>query len=283
MGVTRGKNMIKSMTGFSSKEARVGPWGKVVIDIRSTNHKFLEVTVRLPEGLSSLEEKIKKEIESRLNRGRIICSVLFLENNLNRVVFNRELLKKYLESLKVIKKSFAIEGKLSLDAVVQLPGVFSLVQEPLGKKDIWPRLRLLLVQTLDGLLKARIREGEVLARYLDKTNKSLLQDLATLKSKFKKAVREKMAELSTEEEKSNFLKNVDISEELERLQFHIRNFKRKLYSLQPVGKELDFIAQEMQREINTIGAKSCAVAISGKVVEMKSKIEKIREQVQNIE
>jgi uncharacterized protein (TIGR00255 family) len=133
------------------------------------------------------------------------------------------------------------------------------------------------------LLKMRQKEGRAIYGYLKNRADSLKYNLSAIKSRFKKAIEEKLKQIHTNEERSGFLKDTDITEEIERLAFHIHSFKNKLVKSGSVGKELDFIAQEMQREANTLAAKSFLAAISGRVVQMKSQIEKIREQIQNIE
>jgi uncharacterized protein (TIGR00255 family) len=132
-------------------------------------------------------------------------------------------------------------------------------------------------------MKMRHKEGRALFGFLKNRAEALRVNLVIIKIKFKKAIKEKLKYLDTEEERSNFLKDSDITEEIERLAFHIRNFNHKLSKNGPIGKELDFIAQEMQREANTLAAKTFEATISARVVQMKSQIEKIREQVQNIE
>jgi uncharacterized protein (TIGR00255 family) len=129
----------------------------------------------------------------------------------------------------------------------------------------------------------RQKEGRALGRFLHKRASFLKNSLEQVKSRFKKALKIRMARINTDEERSAFLKDTDVSEELERLSFHVHNFKGKLTAKGPAGKELDFIAQEMQREANTLAAKTFDARISGMVVQIKSQVEKIREQVQNIE
>jgi len=275
--------MIKSMTGFGSSAAIVAPFGKISVEIRSTNHKFLETVVHLPEGFLALEERIKKEVETKVSRGRTVCTVNIIGTEGSGVFVNKDLLAKYISALQFIKGRFSLRGHISLDAIIHLPGVLSLAENAVSKDKAWPRLKILINRALTDLMHTRCREGAALGRYLQKRTRTLTQDLDTIKARFDMAVKKKLATLFTDEERSSFLKNSDITEEIERLTFHISNLKRKLSRNGPMGKELDFIAQEMQREANTIGAKSCSSGISAKVVEIKSKIEKIREQVQNIE
>jgi uncharacterized protein (TIGR00255 family) len=166
---------------------------------------------------------------------------------------------------------------------MHLPGVVSLAETKFSKERLWPHLKILISQTLESLVRARQKEGQALYVYLKNRAQAIDRSLGIVNKRFKKVIREKLKGLKTDEERTAFLKESDITEEVERLKFHTKNFKNKLVRSNPVGKELDFIAQEMQREANTIGAKACNVYISARVVQIKSQIEKIREQVQNIE
>lgn len=275
--------MIKSMTGFGSKEIKVVPFGKISVELRSTNHKFLETVIHLPEGFLSLEDRVKKVVESKLKRGRITCVINLSGGPANRVFINQGLLKKYTQELKNIQKLYNLKDRVSLDTLIRLPGVLSLEQNQVDKTFVWLHLKTLLKQALDDLLRMRSKEGSALESSLKNYIQALKIDLKTIKTKFKKVIKAKVASIKSAEERSNFLKDTDITEEIERLAYHLKNFTNKLLEKGPVGKELDFIAQEMQREANTMGAKSCDSLISAKVVQIKAQIEKIREQVQNIE
>lgn len=275
--------MISSMTGFGSKEREVSPYGKVSIECRSSNHKFLEIVVHVPEGYLALEDRIKKEIEAKIKRGRITCSVAMTGAKTPEVYINKALIKNYVAMLKNIQDEHGIKDELSINTLIHLPGVLSLGGNGALKEGIWPGLKILVNRALDDLVKMRQKEGRALCSHLKKRADILGKNLGVIKSKFKKAINAKLGQINSAEERNSFLKSSDITEEIERLAFHIRNFKSKLYKTGPIGKELDFIAQEMQRESNTMAAKTFSVAISGRVVQMKSQIEKIREQVQNIE
>jgi len=275
--------MLNSMTGFGGEEKDVLPIGKLSVELRSSNHKFLDIVFHLPEGFLSLEGRIKKEIEAHIKRGRVTCAINIVGKGAQRVFINRDLLKNYISAMKSIKNRFDIENGISLDTLVHLPGVLSLTENRIDKERIWPSLKIIINQALGNLVKARQKEGKALYVYLNRRAQSLANSLGIVKTRFSKVVKKKVSGLKTDDERVSFLRNADISEEIERLSFHIRNFRNKLSKGGPVGKELDFIAQEMQREANTIAAKSCDALISGRVVEMKSQVEKIREQVQNIE
>jgi uncharacterized protein (TIGR00255 family) len=271
------------MTGFGSARARITPFGKVTVDLRSANHKFLESTFHLPAGFLSLEDKIKKCVESRIKRGRITCAINIAGGEGAGVFVNKALLKNYILALKKTGREYGIKDDLSLNTLIHLPGVVSLAESRIPAERIWPRLKVLVDASVRSLLKTRVKEGRAMAGVLKKRASGLAAHLALIKSRYKSALHEGLASISTDEERSAFLKDSDISEEIERLTFHIKNFTGKLNKAGSVGKELDFIAQEMQREANTLAAKTFDSLISGRVVQMKSQIEKIREQVQNIE
>ena len=275
--------MIQSMTGFGSREDEVAACGRISVELRSSNHKFLEVVFHLPDGFLSLEDKIKKEIEAEIKRGRVTCVINIIGTKTPNVSINKALVRNYIATLRNIKEQFRLKDEISIDTLMHLPGVLSLGENRLPEHNLWPRLKILVNKALDDLMKMRQKEGRALFGFLKNRAEALRANLAIIKIKFKKAIKEKLKHLDTEEERSSFLKDSDITEELERLAFHIGNFKNKLSKNGPIGKELDFIAQEMQREANTLAAKTFEAAISARVVQMKSQIEKIREQVQNIE
>jgi len=277
------KNIINSMTGFGSSEAEVSSIGRISVELRCTNHKFSESVFHLPEGLLSLEDKLKKEIEERIKRGRIYCAINIKGQLAQGIFVNRKLLKNYLHELNSVKKKFKINGGLTLDALIRLPGILSLKEDkPIGVH-IWERLKPVFLQALTSLLIARQKEGRALAGLLNKRSARLKKDLVFIKRRFVVAVKNRLKKIQAEEERLAFLKGADVAEETDRLYFHINNFQHKIAQGGTVGKELDFITQEMQREANTLAAKSFDLIISGRAVGMKSQIEKIREQVQNIE
>ncbi len=275
--------IISSMTGFGNQDAEVKDIGRISIELRCINHKFLETVFHLPEGLLSLEDKFKKEIEAKIKRGRIFCAVNIRSIDAQGIFINRKLLKNYLQELRELKHEFKFAGELSLDALIRLPGILSLKENKPSGAHIWESLRPLFLQALASLVQARDKEGRALARVLKARSQLLKKDIIFIKQRFNLAVRLKLKVIKADDERSAFLKSAEIAEEIDRLNFHIINFVQKISQGGPVGKELDFITQEMQREANTLAAKAFDLVISGRAVEMKSQIEKIREQVQNIE
>lgn len=275
--------MLQSMTGFGSKEDRLKSLGKVNIELRGSNHKFLDISLHLPEGFLALEERVKKEIETKVKRGRVTCVINLSQTEAPRVFINHRLLKNYLAALRSIKAQAGARDEIHLETLAHLPGVLSLTENRISKEELWPALKTLLSKAVENLARARQKEGQALAGYLRKETQSLRANLEIVRRRFKKAIKDKLGTFKTDEERSAFLRSAEISEEIQRLAFHARSFQSKLGNRGPVGKELDFIAQEMQREANTMAAKSFDAQISSCVVQLKSQVEKIREQVQNAE
>jgi len=274
--------MIQSMTGFGRSEKKIPLFGQVSVEIRSINHKFLETVIHVPEGYLALEDKIKKEIETKVQRGRITCVVTMYDSTSRDVIINEQLLKKYLFSIKTISGKYHVAGDVNINNLINLPGVLSLTEKRQPAMRAWPALKTLVAKAVSDLIVMRLKEGQAIVKFLHERNEQLACDIATVKDRYAKVVKQKAAQFPTDAERTAFLKESDINEEIERIEYHIHNFKSKLSGSGPVGKELDFISQEMQREANTMGAKSCDALISGRVVQIKSIIEKTREQLQNI-
>jgi uncharacterized protein (TIGR00255 family) len=271
------------MTGFGSSEIETSLIGKISVELRSTNHKFLEIIMHLPEGSLSLEERVKKSIEAKLKRGRVTCAINVSGRRAGDVFVNKNLLKSYITNINSVKKEFNLSGGLSLDALIHLPGVLSLEEKKLSAETIWPKLKVALSEAVSNLAKTRIKEGKALQGYLKGQANEVADGISKIKSILKVSLKARLKMFSSDEERAAFLRDTDTTEEIDRLSFHIRNFKSKINLRGPVGKELDFIAQEMQREANTLAAKTFDVSVSSQVLKIKSQIEKIREQVQNVE
>lgn len=275
--------MINSMTGFGGKEAGFEPFGKICVELRSSNHKFLEIVLHLPDGFLSLEDKIKKDIEAKIRRGRVTCAITIVGARASKAFINKLVLREYIVELNKIKKELHLQDAISINTLINLPGVLAVDENKITKADVLPRLKGVLNCAIAELVKTRQKEGRAIYGYLKGKAENLTKDLNLVKMRYKTAVKQKSATFKNIDERGSFLKDSDINEEIERLTIHLRNFKSKLDKSGPVGKELDFIAQEMQREANTTAAKLFDASLSARVVQMKSQIEKIREQVQNIE
>jgi len=275
--------VLQSMTGFGSREVNIAPFGIMRVELKSINHKALEIVIHLPEGFAALDNNIKKTIETKMQRGRITCSISAQGAEFKRIHINRELVKDYLSALQEIKEEFKFNDIITLDALLHLPGVLSLSEQKIDTSHIWQRLKPLLERATDDLVKMRRKEGSAVYNFLLTRVRELEGKLSAIKIRFKKATADKLAKIKIDDERISFLKDSDITEEMERLTFHTKTFKSGLQKKGPMGKELDFIAQEMQREANTMAAKSFDIVISGRIIHIKSLIEKLREQLQNVE
>jgi uncharacterized protein (TIGR00255 family) len=275
--------MIKSMTGFGRARGFIPAWGRVSVEIRSTNRRFLDIAAHLPEVLLHLEQKLKDEIGRAIKRGHIICRIEANPLYLKKPVINKRLIKEYYLALRRISRQLKLKDiNININLLAGLPGVWSVESEaPLSLS--WAKIKPVVKRALTSLSQRRQQEGRALYQDLRQRARRIGELLAIIKTRSKMVIGQRLKLYKSEEEKSSFLRSADINEEIVRLSFHLKNFTRCLKNKKAMGKELDFILQEMQREANTIGGKSIDAAISGKVVRMKSEIEKMREQVQNVE
>jgi uncharacterized protein (TIGR00255 family) len=274
--------MVKSMTGFGSAGAVDAKIGKINLEIKSFNHRFLEIVLNLPAGFMSMEDKLKKEIARKVKRGRIVASFSFSNQSGPPTAINKDVIRGYFHKLEKLRKELLIRDKLNLDALLRLPGTLSL-QTKHKTSQSQALLRQLLLTAVNRLELDRRKAGRAIYHDLRKRSAELISRLSSVRIRARKVISAKASSLSSPEEKVAFLKSVDISEELTLLKFHINNFYLNLNKRVPIGKKLDFIAQEMQREVNTLAAKSFDAKVLGHAIEMKTQIEKVREQLQNVE
>ena len=273
--------MIRGMTGFGRAAAQSSK-GRVSVEIKSVNHRYFELITHLPPNFNLFEERIKKEIRSQLRRGRAVFVLNLFVNSTPKVHLNRKLAKHYFLELQKLSKELDLDGCINLRELASFEGVLSLSDSPLPADIFWPSVKSATKLALNQLVKMRKAEGHSI--YSD-INKKLAQIKEATEAIFQRrlAILEKKKRRLTVEEFGIFSKERDINEEITRLKFHVQNFKKQLHRSDAVGKELDFISQELQREINTTGAKSQDSKISKYVIKIKSLIEQIREQLQNIE
>ncbi|NLL42032.1 MAG: YicC family protein [Firmicutes bacterium] len=292
--------MIKSMTGFGQGEA-VDARYSVQVEVKSVNHRYLDLFFRIPKQYSQLEDTIRTVITGRLARGRVevMLSVEEFGDQERSVQINNALFRGYLQALRTIQSELESAEPIQLSDVLSLPGLLEVDEPPLDWDNLQGLVSQAANQALDGLEAMRAAEGRRLHADLEEKVlqvEKLREDVAQIApqviSDYKQRLRERLGELIdgttlTEErflgEVALFADRCSIDEELVRLASHIQQFKDTLRSEDSVGRKLDFLIQEMNREVNTIGSKANNVHISGSVVNMKSELEKIREQVQNIE
>ncbi len=290
------------MTGYGRGECAQDGF-KITVELSSVNRKQAEVSVTLPRELELLETQVRDAIHRLIARGRVNARVSLhaAENKLSaRQHINEPLAKAYTAELKRLAKQLKLSGEVTLDQVLRAPGVFQTDEDLAGTEDLWPAVEKALNQALAALVKMREREGAHLT-------KDLSARIGVMSGAVGKV--QKQAPTTAENYRQNLLTRIkgagiesiapdderllkeivlfadrsDISEELTRLQSHFQQFEDCRKSKDPVGRTLDFLAQEMNREINTIGSKANDAVISREVVTLKAELEKFREQAMNVE
>ncbi|MFA5255643.1 MAG: YicC/YloC family endoribonuclease [Candidatus Omnitrophota bacterium] len=292
--------MIKSMTGFGKGEVRF-PGGQIIVEIKTVNHKFFDASLKLSETIAPFEERIKETLQKKINRGKVNVNIIYEHSGAKDEVIavNRKLAKSYYAGIVGLKKALGLKEAVGLKELISLPGVINYAATQESLTVLWPKIEKALSAALASLISDRTKEGQALHKDFLKRVAAIDKMLAEIKSsshlsikeykeRFEKRVRDltnghAMDKGRLEMEVAIFAKNIDISEEIIRLKNHLANFKRTLGVNGEAGKKIDFIAQELHREINTIGSKASDFNISKNVIEIKSEIEKIREQAKNIE
>jgi len=293
---------MKSMTGYGRGEcARDG--FKVTVELSSVNRKQAEIYANLPREMEMLEAPIRDTINRLVARGRVTARVSLHAGNGRlsaRMHLNTPLAMAYARELNRLAKQLKLGGNVTLDHLVRAPGVFQTDEELAGAENLWPAVEKALTQALAALVKMREREGAHLAQDLAAHVGVMRQCVGRIQRQAPQATeryrqqlieRIKGAGLETPApDDERLLKEVvffadrsDISEELARLQSHFQQFEDCRKMKEPVGRTLDFLAQEMNREVNTIGSKANDTLISREVVTLKAELEKFREQAQNVE
>ena len=292
---------MKSMTGYGRGECAQRGF-KVTIEVSSVNRKQTEIAVNLPRDLEVLEAQVRDQINRRVARGRLTVrvSVHAAEGAAGKMRINSELAKIYAKELRALAKALHLAEAVTLDMLTRAPGVLQPAEEIGEAEEVWPATEKALDAALDILLKMREREGACLAKDLKSRVTNLRAGVRRVQTRAPEVAeryreqllaRIKAAGLEApglEDERLvkeifYFADRSDISEELTRLQSHFQQFDDCVKSTEPVGRTLDFLSQEINREINTIGSKANDSAISREVVLLKAELEKFREQVQNVE
>jgi len=273
--------MITGMTGFGASDISIGRI-KGIVEIKTVNHRYLDPAYYLPSGFSSLEERIQKAIAKSLRRGRVTVSVKITEKPQMTITLNEDAVRRYRDVGKSLSKRFGIRNDLTVADIMRLPGVVESKETFVEAHAVWPAVERGLARALASVVAMRRREGKALQADISGQLNRMLKRIAQIRARANALLKEQKKILPNEEF-SAYLKSNDINEELARLAHHINEAKALFRQGQEAGKKLDFIAQEMQRETNTIGSKVQDREISAAVIALKSKVEKIREQANNVE
>lgn len=297
--------MIKSMTGFGKAECILPggktPKGKVTVEIKTVNHKFLDISLRLPVGMSVFEDKVKDVVQKNIRRGKMNINIAYDGALLKegKVIIDQKTARRYYAELSKLEKNLGLKDGITVKDLAALPGVVSYEIEEAKVAALWPKVKVALDKALVKLGKDREKEGHALFVDLSTRAKKIKSLLGTIKSRaylnideYRRKFNDRIKDLTggrtidmgrLEMEVAIFAKNSDISEEITRLDNHLANFLKTISENGEVGKKVDFIAQELHRETNTIGSKASDFKISKSVIEIKGEIEKIREQAKNLE
>ena len=294
--------MIKSMTGFGRGEYTDGK-RSIIAEIKSVNHRYSDITVKMPRRYTFAEDKIKNAVKDKIRRGKVDVSIIvenITENDVN-IKLNTMLAKQYYDNLTELKSEFDLSGDISLQFLASLPDVMKAIPDVEDEEEITKSILIPVAEAAANLEKMRAVEGEKLAEdliakgehvkeILDKIAERAPQVVVDYTAKLKERIQDlvgpsvQVPEDRILVEAAVFADKCAIDEEITRLNSHLIQLKTIIGEKeQPVGKKLDFLVQEMNREANTIGSKANDITITNYMLEIKSEIEKIREQVQNIE
>ena len=292
--------MIKSMTGFGRCEVEEGN-RKVTVEMKSVNHRYLDVNIKMPKKLSFFESSIRNELKNYVQRGKIDIFISyedFSENNVC-IKYNKELAAEYLKYLREMSTEFGLDDDIRVSTLSRYPEVFSMEEQMVDEEEIWKVLSKAIDGAAESFVETRIKEGQNLADDLIAKLDGMLEHVAFIEERspqlmdeYRKKLEDKVKELlgdaAVDEnrlltEVTIFADKVCVDEEIVRLKSHIETTKQTLIDGGSIGRKLDFIAQEMNREANTILSKANDLDISNRGIELKTEIEKVREQIQNIE
>jgi uncharacterized protein (TIGR00255 family) len=294
--------MIKSMTGYGVAERDL-PLGKIAVEVRSLNHKYLDISLKLPRDFFPLEPKVRDLMKKGVSRGRVDLTMRIDPSTSTvtryRLEADMSLAEEYIHLLDSIKEKFGLKGEVTLDHIAAVRELVPFLEVQKETEPYWEEIASVAEQALKTLDASRRKEGEILEADLRGRVEQSRRLMEEIKDKaplvvdaYRERLRERMRALLEgsdfderrfHQEVAYFAERSDISEEVIRMESHLRQFESKLTEEGPAGRGLDFILQEMNREVNTIGAKATDVDIAHKVIELKGELERMREQVQNIE
>ncbi|HET8580671.1 MAG TPA: YicC/YloC family endoribonuclease [Nitrospiraceae bacterium] len=293
--------MMRSMTGYGRRET-VWADGSVTVELRSVNHRFCEVVMRLPKPLLPLEDDFKRIIQHRCTRGRIelTVSLIVSREGEKSLGLDRALARQYHRLLRELQRELHLGGTIDVALLASLRDIVTVIERPVEGRHLKRIARRLVAGAVSDLDAMRRREGGALARDMRVRLQTIHDETNVIRARAPLVVQEYFDRMKARVEKligadapvdlgrlnqelAQYADRCDLTEELTRLDSHLTQFEAALKKAEPVGRTLDFLLQEMGREVNTIGAKANDAAIAVHVVKIKAELEKIREQVQNIE
>lgn len=292
--------MIKSMTGFGRSEI-ANEERKITVEMKSVNHRYCEISIKMPKKLSFFEAAIRNLLKQSIGRGKIDVYITYEDYTENNVCvkYNADLAKEYYSYLEKMSQDFGIENDIRVSTLSRFPEVFTLEEQTIDENELWGFIEKAVNIALKQFIETRIMEGENLKKdivakldgmlksvdYIEERSPEIVTEY---RNKLTAKVNELLGDTKIDEsilatEVTIYADKICVDEETVRLKSHIKNMKETLDESDNVGRKLDFIAQEMNREANTILSKSNDLAITNVAINLKTDIEKVREQIQNIE
>ena len=292
--------MVRSMTGFG--RAKYSENGlNITVEFKSVNHRYFEFTSRLPKGYMFLDEKLKSFCQQKISRGKVEAAVIIEDNSESAAVveINGAYAGAYLAAVKDMSRRYGIKNDVKMSSLVTNPELFTVKKQAVPEETVTEAVLKTAEEAMQSFISMRESEGERLKNDVKSRTDFILEKVAFVeerspetvrayREKLEQKIKELIGDVQVDEQRlltetAIFADKVAVAEETVRLKSHIRQFCSLLDSAEPIGRKLDFIVQEMNREANTIGSKAQDIEIAHTVVDIKSEIEKIREQIQNIE
>lgn len=292
--------MIKSMTGFGRCEIQEGD-RKITVEMKAVNHRYLDINIKMPKKLSFFEAAIRNELKNFMQRGKVDIFITYEDYTESNVCvrYNKDLAAEYMGYLQKMAKDFSLDNDIRVSALSRYPEVLTMEEQTIDETELWNILKKAVIGAAEGFVAARIKEGENLRNDLIdklegmKKNVEFIsgrspQIIAEYKQKLEEKVKALLEDTKVDEsrllmEVTLFADKACVDEELVRLRSHIDATKEALQEGGGIGRKLDFIAQEMNREANTILSKASDLEVTNCAINLKTEIEKVREQIQNIE
>ena len=292
--------MIKSMTGYGRHQATVGGMD-ITVEIRSVNHRYYEFSARITKGYGFLEEKIKSYLQSLVSRGKIdvYVGIDTVDAVTAEILVNHSLAQGYLQAFHELAERYGIQNDVTVNTLARIPDLLTVHKAQESEDAVWANVQPVLAEAAARFVSMREREGErmradvaarmeSIAAMVEQVEQRSPQTVAEYREKLRAKLEEVLESFQLDEQRllteaAIYADRVAVDEETVRLRSHLEEMGQMLASGEPIGRKLDFVVQEVNRETNTIGSKAQDTEIARLVIEMKAEIEKIREQIQNIE
>lgn len=292
--------MIKSMTGFGRSEVTVHD-RKFSVELKSVNHRYLDVNIRMPKALNFFDSAIRQELKKYISRGKVDVFITYenLGETTSTVKYNHDIAAEYLKFLNQMGEEFGLENDVRVSTLSKYPEVLVMEEGDVDEDELWKDLQGALDKACEVFVETRVKEGENLKKdltdkldhmmtlvdFIDKRSPQIIEEY---RARIDARVREILGDANVDEgrlltEVTVFADKICVDEEIVRLRSHIATVKKELSEGENIGRKLDFLAQELNREANTILSKSTDLEIANCGIELKTEIEKVREQIQNIE